>query len=117
MTQDASGPDRTGQTAVIFASQRRMADGEPADEAGYLIAAERMATLAAAQPGYRGLEAARGADGYGVTVSYWADDAAARAWRDQAEHAATRDAGRAHWYDAYTLTVATVGRFYRWDRG
>ena len=63
---------RQGETAVIFASVR---NGD--DAAGYDAAAIAMERLAARQPGYRGIESARGADGAGITVSYWADDAAA----------------------------------------
>ena len=73
--------------------------------------------LAAAQPGFRGVESARGPDGFGLTVSYWADDAAALAWRDHPDHRATRDAGRARWYESYTVTVARVERGYRWTAG
>ncbi|SEN52941.1 Heme-degrading monooxygenase HmoA [Sphingomonas gellani] len=108
---DHQPADRTGQTAVIFVSRRN-----GLDEAGYAAAAARMDALAATQPGYRGVESARDVHGFGITVSYWADDAAARAWRDQAEHAATRAAGREGWYDAYSVTVATVTRTYSWER-
>ncbi|WP_174280228.1 antibiotic biosynthesis monooxygenase [Sphingomonas bacterium] len=103
--------DRQGWVAVIFAARRN-----GLDEAGYAAAARAMDALAAAQPGYRGVESARGADGFGITVSYWADDAAAIAWRDHPDHAATREAGRARWYDAYSVTVAQVERGYRWSR-
>lgn len=103
--------DRTGQVAVIFASQR---NGR--DPAGYAAAAAAMEALAATQPGYRGIESARDADGFGITVSYWADDAAARAWRDQPDHAATRERGRALWYDRHSVAVARVERGYRWTR-
>lgn len=102
--------DRTGQVAVIFASRR---NGR--DPAGYDAATAAMDRLAAAQPGYRGVESARGADGFGITVSYWADDAAAIAWRDHPEHAATREAGRARWYGGYTVTVTRVERGYHWE--
>ena len=64
--------DRTGQIAVIFVSQRT--DSDPA---GYAGAAETMAALAARQPGYCGVDSARGADGLGITVSWWADEARA----------------------------------------
>ncbi len=101
--------DRIGQVAVIFCSRR---NGRDAD--GYDAAAAAMDRLAAAQPGYRGMDSARGADGFGITVSYWADDAAARAWRDHADHAATRTRGRDCWYDAYAVTVARVERGYDW---
>jgi len=100
---------RSGEVAVIFASWRT-----GADEGGYAAAAAAMEALAARQPGYRGIESARGPDGFGITVSYWADEAAATAWRDQPDHAAIRDAGRARWYRRYTVTVARVERDYGW---
>ncbi len=102
---------RTGQIAVIFAAQRNGRDA-----AGYGAAAAAMDALAAAQPGYRGMASARAPDGFGITVSYWADDAAAIAWRDHPDHAATRDAGRGRWYDRYTVDVARVERGYDWSR-
>jgi hypothetical protein len=52
-------------TAVVFTSLRT--DGDR----GYAAMAERMDRLAAEQPGYLGIEAARDADGLGITVSYW----------------------------------------------
>ena len=101
---------RIGQVAVIFAAQR---NGR--DPAGYDAAASAMDVLAATQPGYRGVISARGGDGFGITVSYWADEAAARAWRDQPDHAATRELGRARWYDSYGVTIARVERGYDWS--
>jgi heme-degrading monooxygenase HmoA len=78
--------------AVIFTSQRTAGD------AGYGDAAQRMAELASQQPGYLGIESTRGADGLGITVSYWRtlDDIAA--WRRHLEHTAARNDGRAQWY-------------------
>ena len=102
---------RTGQIAVIFASTRTAAD-----DAGYADAAAAMDALAAAQPGYRGVESARGVDGYGITISYWADDDAAIAWRDHPVHHAIRDEGRARWYSDYSVSVARVERGYGWSR-
>ncbi|MBB3880936.1 antibiotic biosynthesis monooxygenase family protein [Sphingomonas pseudosanguinis] len=101
--------DRTGQIAVIFVSQRRDSDAQ-----GYARAAEAMETLAAQQPGYRGVDSARGADGLGITISWWADEASALAWRAHPEHAAIRERGRAAWYSAYEVAVAEVGRSYMW---
>ena len=103
--------DRTGQIAVVFVSIRN-----DADAAGYGEAAMAMDALAAAQPGYRGVDSAREAGGVGITVSYWADDAAAIAWRDHPEHTAIRERGRALWYDRYRVTVARVERDYDWAR-
>lgn len=104
--------DRTGQTAVIFTNRRNRAD-----EAGYAAAAAAMEARAALQPGYRGIDSVRGTDGAGITVSWWADEASAVAWRRDLEHSAIREAGRARWYDSYEVAVATVGRSYTWTRG
>ncbi|MDP1028621.1 antibiotic biosynthesis monooxygenase [Sphingomonas sp. KR1UV-12] len=103
--------DRAGQVAVIFVSQRNGVDA-----AGYAEAAAAMEARAAAQPGYRGIDSARGPDEFGITVSWWADEAAALAWRADAEHAAIREAGRACWYDQYEVAVAEVVRNYEWVR-
>jgi heme-degrading monooxygenase HmoA len=105
------GSLRTGQTAVVFVNRR---NGN--DAAGYAEAATAMEALAAEQPGYRGIDSVRDADGAGITVSWWADEAAAVAWRNEARHAATRARGRADWYDCYEVAVATVTRSYSWTR-
>ena len=93
--------------AVIFSSLR---NGE--DDAGYIAASDRMVELAAQQPGYLGVETVRGADGFGITVSYWTSEAAIVAWKHQAEHAATRAHGRKYWYEHFELRVAKVERAY-----
>ncbi len=100
-----------GAVAVIFVSLRRNGDAE-----GYGRAAERMVARAADFPGFLGLDSAREADGAGITVSYWADEAAALAWKADADHAAIRDMGRAHWYAHYRLIVTRVDRAYGWAR-
>jgi heme-degrading monooxygenase HmoA len=91
--------------AVVFSSQRNGDDPE-----GYAAAAERMMALAARQPGFLGVESARDAEGFGITVSYWEGEAAIRAWREHAEHAEVRRHGRSHWYEHYALRVARVER-------
>ena len=92
---------------VVFSSQRN-----GLDEAGYAEAAQRMQELAALQPGFLGMESARDAAGFGITTSYWADEASILAWREQAEHAAVRARGRSRWYGHYELRVAKVERAY-----
>ena len=92
-------------TAVIFTSLRS------ADDDGYAPMAEQMARLAAAQPGYLGVEFAH--ESVGITVSYWVDDAAARAWKGVAEHVVAQRLGAQRWYEAYRVRVATVTRDYR----
>lgn len=91
-------------TAVIFTSLRTD------DDAGYADTASRMEELAAAQPGYLGIESAR--SGLGITVSYWATPADARAWKLVAEHRLAQQAGRQRWYQGYRVRIATVEREY-----
>jgi heme-degrading monooxygenase HmoA len=100
-----------GSTAVIFIAQRTSDD-----DAGYAQAAEAMVALAAAQTGYIGMDSVRDSDGLGITVSYWASDADAKAWRDNGEHALIRDAGRDRWYSEYSLHVAAATRSYDWTK-
>ena len=95
--------------AVIFTSQRNSV------ELGYAETAERMVELAAQQPGYLGVESVRGADGLGLTVSYWRSLLDIAAWRRQGEHEQARDQGRADWYLHYALRIAKVERAYGWD--
>jgi heme-degrading monooxygenase HmoA len=90
--------------AVIFSSLR--AEGQE----DYAAVAERMLELAQAQPGFLGVESARDAKGFGITVSYWADEAAALAWRAQGEHLEAQRMGRERFYSSYALRVAVVSR-------
>jgi heme-degrading monooxygenase HmoA len=100
-----------GEVAVIFVSRRNGVDA-----AGYDAAAAAMDALAAAHPGYRGVDSVRDADGVGITISYWADTESAQAWRDHPDHVAIRERGRARWYDWYRVTVTTTTRAYAWTR-
>ena len=90
--------------AVIFTSQR--SDGER----GYGTVAERMLELAAQQPGFLGVESARGGDGFGITVSYWRSLEEIRAWRNHAEHAVAQDTGKRVWYSDYRVRICEVKR-------
>jgi heme-degrading monooxygenase HmoA len=92
--------------AVIFSSRRAAGDR------GYGAMAERMVDLAAGQPGFLGIETARAPDGFGITVSYWADEAAIAAWKRHAEHQLAQDRGRREWYAHYEIRVARVERAY-----
>ena len=98
--------------AVIFTSVRTAADPD-----GYAVTADRMVELARQQPGFLGIESARGADGLGITVSYWESEAAIRAWHEQAEHRLAQAAGREKWYAAYQLRVCRVERAYGLESG
>lgn len=89
--------------AVIFTS-RRTAE----DDAGYGEMADRMEELARQQPGFLGIESARGADRVGITVSYWSSLEALRAWGRQSEHLMAQKLGRDRWYEAFELRVCRV---------
>jgi heme-degrading monooxygenase HmoA len=97
--------------AVIFSSTRT-----PGDH-GYGAMAQRMFELACRQPGYLGVESAREADGFGITVSYWTDPAAIRAWKEHAEHVIAQERGYREWYKHYELRVARVERAYAGPAG
>jgi len=92
--------------AVIFTSRRTTGDR------GYGEMAARMAELAAQQPGFLGLESARGVDGLGITVSYWRDEASILAWKGDREHQQAQRAGRQTWYAGYEVRIAKVERAY-----
>ncbi|MEJ5277787.1 antibiotic biosynthesis monooxygenase [Pseudomonas sp. MYb541] len=94
--------------AVIFSSLRTEGDQ------GYGQAASRMLELAREQPGFIGVESAR-EDGLGITVSYWESEAAILAWKQQAEHRAVREQGRATWYSAFQTRVCKVERVYSFE--
>ncbi len=93
--------------AVIFTSVRTEGD------AGYAAMAEEMDRLAALQPGYLGIEAAR--DVLGVTVSYWRDLDAIKGWKRQMDHIGAMRLGREQWYASYRVRIARVERAYGFD--
>lgn len=76
-----------------------------------------MEELAREQPGYLGIESARDESGFGITVSYWKDEEAAKAWKQVQEHLMAQRAGRESWYIEYSVHVATVTRAYSSDAG
>ena len=97
-----------GAVAVIFHSVRRDVDDE-----GYAEMAQRMELLAAQQPGYLGVRSVRDPQTReGITVSYWSDDASARAWKAVLEHLEAQRRGREEWYAEYDVIVAEVIRAY-----
>ena len=74
--------------AVIFTSQRT-----DQDVAGYDRMANAMVELALTQPGCLGAEHARGVTVAGITLAYFTDEAAIRAWKLNAQHRAAQQAG------------------------
>jgi heme-degrading monooxygenase HmoA len=90
--------------AVIFTSLRTDVDN------GYGETSDRMLELASQQPGFLGVESARGEDGLGITVSYWESEEAIAKWRAEAEHRLAQGRGRAEWYTEFFTRVAKVER-------
>src|SRR5690242_3346504 len=87
--------------AVIFTSHKH------ADE-GYAETSARMIELASQRAGFLGIESARGADGIGITVSYWKDLDSIREWKADMEHREAQQRGRRDWYAQYVARIAKV---------
>ena len=100
----------SGYYAVIFSS-RLVENAE-----GYAEMAGRMEELARQQPGFLGIESAREADGFGITVSYWESEAAIAAWKQHMDHQEAQRLGQEKWYESYQLRIARVERGYKSQR-
>ena len=90
--------------AVIFASQRAH------EASNYSDVAARMVELAQQSQGYLGHVSARGTDGFGITVSYWASLADIARFRAHEEHVLVQTAGRERYYTECDPRVARVER-------
>ena len=90
--------------AVIFTSLKNP------DDSGYRETADRMIELVRRQEGFLGFESAR--EEAGITVSYWRDLDAIRAWKRNLEHREAQRQGKENWYRAYTIRIARVEREY-----
>ena len=96
---------------VVFASRRT---GHHDDEYGPM--SERMVELAREQPGFISISSVRDpVSREGITVAYFTDDDAVRAWRSHVEHREAQRRGITDFYEEYRVTVATVDRDYRWS--
>jgi len=95
--------------AVIFTSHRQSDDG-------YVETSARMLDLAKQQPGFLGIESARGADNVGITVSYWSDLESIKAWKANVEHREAQARGKSEFYSRYKVRICTVVREYEFER-
>lgn len=95
---------------VTFASQRTQGDN------GYGEMAEAMVDLARRQPGFLGMESARGTDGFGITNSFWADEESIRAWKRVVDHLAAQQRGRRDWYRHYAVRIGVIQRAYGFSK-
>ena len=90
--------------AVIFTSHRTEVDD------GYDQMADRMVELASKQPGFLGIESARG--DVGITVSYWSDLESIKQWKANAEHQEAQRLGHEKWYSSFKARISKVERDY-----
>lgn len=98
--------------AVIFTSRRNSNDPD-----GYAAMAQTMMRTALAHAGCLGAESARTADGLGITVAYYRDEASIAAWKDDVRHLTAQRLGQERWYEHYELRVAKVERAYSGPEG
>ncbi|MEL6363363.1 MAG: antibiotic biosynthesis monooxygenase [Pseudomonadota bacterium] len=96
--------------AVVFTNRL-------ADDAGYAETAAAMGERALKHPGCLGHESARDDRGFGITVSYWRDEAAILSWKADVEHRAAMAEGIDRFYEHYELRVAKVERAYSGPHG
>jgi heme-degrading monooxygenase HmoA len=93
---------------VLF-SVERTDDGRD-----YVETDEALTELVVQQPGFLGVESLD--DGrFGITISYWATEDDATAWKKVAEHRAAQQLARDRWYTGYRVRVAKVEREYGFE--
>jgi heme-degrading monooxygenase HmoA len=97
---------------VVFRNRKR-AD---VDAAAYAADADRMAQLAAAQPGYIAFKSYAADDGEVVAISEWRDETSARAWGRHEEHWSVQGRGREDYYESYTLFACAEPRVHHFER-
>ena len=90
--------------AVIFTSLRTDGDN------GYGATADRMIELAAKQDGFIGIESAR--EELGITVSYWQNIDAIKAWKSNLEHLDAQRQGHEKWYSSFRVRISKVEHEY-----
>ena len=97
--------------AVIFTARRTQGDH------GYEEMGQAMYELALEQPGCLGIDSTRDADGFGITVAYFTDEASIAAWKQNTRHLEAQRLGKERWYAHYEIRVAKVERAYSGPEG
>lgn len=90
--------------AVIFTSLRTDGDN------GYSEMADEMVELVSEQPGFLGVEGVRGADNFGITISYWESLEAINEWKENPRHLIAQKLGKEKWYKKYATRVCKIER-------
>lgn len=92
--------------AVIFTSLKKMEFDD------YNHMAERMEKLSSTQPGFLGVQSVRGANGLGITVSYWKSLEDVKNWKMNTQHREAQAKGKSDWYSGYEIRICKVEREY-----
>jgi len=95
---------------VAFSSTRT------SDDQGYDDMASKMVALAAQQDGFLGVESARDSNGFGITNSFWRDEASILKWKAAVDHIEAQHLGKDRWYSHYNVRIGIVERAYGFDR-
>ena len=90
--------------AVIFTSQKKD------NTEGYEATANKMFDMIEDQEGFLGLEHAGGDSS--INISYWKDVQSIMAWRQNQDHKAAQEQGKAEWYAGYKVRICQVQRDY-----
>lgn len=86
------------------------------DEQEYQRTFEDMLKLVSEIPGFLGIEGFSGEDGSELAVARFDSPEAISTWRDHPDHVRAQQRGRAEFFAAYDITIATVQRHYDWSR-
>ena len=81
---------------------------------GYEQMANAMEQLAGLQPGFLGMEHARGR--IGITISYWETLEDIRNWKANLDHQMAQEMGRSQWYSWYKTRICKVEREYEFHK-
>lgn len=99
---------KTPYYAVIFTSTRTEGDN------GYAEMAQQMENMAKQQPGYLGVESAKGE--VGITVSYWESLKVIADWKANTDHFFAQQSGIKDWYQWYKVRICLVEREYDFNK-
>lgn len=95
---------------VAFSFQRTEGDN------GHGEMSIAMEKLVLQQPGCIGVESVRGADGFGITNSFWKDETSMKAWKANVDHQLAQKLGREVFYSHYVIRIAKVERDYNFEK-
>ena len=105
MTQENRPSTDTPRTEVVTVFRSRLRDDAGDD---YARTADAMEQRARAMPGFVDFKTFTAADGERVSLITFASREAHDGWRDDPEHRAAQQRGRALWYAEYTIQVCDL---------